>query len=71
MNSFDEIQIEEDAAYYEWLWRQELELREALDNDFDADYERQWCDVMERELYADFECARDQWDDVADKLEGV
>ena len=31
MNSYDEIQIEEDAAYHEWLWRQEMEIREDLD----------------------------------------
>ena len=31
MNSFDEVQVEEDAAYYEWLWRQEMAIREELD----------------------------------------
>lgn len=33
MNSFDEIQVEEDEAYAEWLWRHELAIREELDRE--------------------------------------
>lgn len=39
MNSFDEVQIEEDAAYFEWLWAMEADVREALDAAREADFE--------------------------------
>lgn len=39
MNSFDEIQIEEDAAYFEWVWANELATREALDSLYQEDIE--------------------------------